>query len=44
MERKWAMFKGRLATVREKPWEEQTDMEEALAKMDYAMTRLLSRL
>jgi metallo-beta-lactamase family protein len=44
VERKWAMFKDRIASVREKPWDEQTDMEEALARMDYAMTRLLSRL
>ncbi|MDR2744863.1 MAG: MBL fold metallo-hydrolase [Desulfovibrio sp.] len=44
VERKWAIFKDRLASVREKPWEEQTDMEEALARMDYAVTRLLSRL
>ncbi|MDR2055734.1 MAG: MBL fold metallo-hydrolase [Desulfovibrio sp.] len=44
VERKWAIFKDRLASVREKPWEEQTDMEEALARLDYAVTRLLSRL
>jgi metallo-beta-lactamase family protein len=44
VERKWAIFKGRLASVREKPWEEQKDTEDALARMDYAMTRLLSRL
>jgi metallo-beta-lactamase family protein len=44
VERKWAIFKDKLPLVRERPWVEQTDMEEALAKMDYAITRLISRL
>jgi len=44
VERKWAMFKDRLADVENRPWESQTELQEALAKMDYAMTRLLSRM
>ncbi len=44
VERKWDMFKGKLADVEGRPWVEQTELQEALAKMDYAMTRLLSRM
>ena len=44
LERKWDMFKGKLADVERRPWVEQTELQEALAKMDYAMTRLLSRM
>ena len=44
LERKWGMFKGKLDDVESRPWEEQTELQEALAKMDYAMTRLLSRM
>ncbi|MDO5483537.1 MAG: MBL fold metallo-hydrolase, partial [Desulfovibrionaceae bacterium] len=44
VERKWAMFKAKLADVESRPWENQTELQEALAKMDYAMTRLLSRM
>ncbi len=44
LERKWDMFKGKLADVEGRPWVEQTELQEALAKMDYAMTRLLSRM
>ncbi len=35
---------GKLAFVERRPWVEQTELQEALAKMDYAMTRLLSRM
>ena len=44
VERKWGMFKDKLAEVESLPWESQTELQEALAKMDYAMTRLLSRM
>ena len=44
LERKWAMFKSRLEDIDNRPWEEQTTLQEAMAKMDYAMTRLLSKL
>lgn len=44
LERKWDMFKGKLTDVEHRPWVEQTELQEALAKMDYAMTRLLSRM
>lgn len=44
VERKWGMFKGKMADVERRPWVEQTELQEALAKMDYAMTRLLSRM
>ena len=44
LERKWAMFKDKLQDIDHRPWEEQTTLQEALAKMDYAMTRLLSKL
>ena len=44
IERKWGMFIGKMADINQRPWEEQTMLQEALAKMDYAMTRLLSKL
>ena len=44
VERKWGMFKGKLADVEARPWVEQTDLHEALEKMDYALTRLISRM
>ena len=44
LERKWDMFKDKLQDIDHRPWEEQTTLQEALAKMDYAMTRLLSKL
>lgn len=44
LDRKWAMFKDRLVDIDQRSWEEQTTLQEALAKMDYAMTRLLSKL
>lgn len=44
VERKWAMFKGKIADVQQRPWVEQTDLQDALEKMDYALTRLLSRM
>lgn len=44
LDRKWAMFKSKLEDIDHRPWEEQTSLQEALAKMDYAMTRLLSKL
>ncbi|SFW12481.1 metallo-beta-lactamase family protein [Desulfovibrio desulfuricans] len=44
VERKWDMFKGKLADVEARPWVEQTDLQEALEKMDYALTRLISRM
>ena len=44
VERKWGMFKGKLADVEQSPWVQQTELQDALAKMDYALTRLLSRM
>ena len=44
VERKWGMFKDRLADLEQRPWVEQTDMQDALEKMDYALTRLISRM
>ncbi len=44
LERKWDMFKAKLDDIDQRPWEEQTTLQEALAKMDYAMTRLLSKM
>ena len=36
VERKWGMFKDRLADLEQRPWVEQTDLQDALEKMDYA--------
>lgn len=44
VERKWHLFMDKMADINQRPWEEQTMLQEALAKMDYAMTRLLSKL
>ncbi|MDR1777159.1 MAG: MBL fold metallo-hydrolase [Desulfovibrio sp.] len=44
VERKWAIFKSKADSLGDRPWVEQTDTEEALAKLDYALTRLISRL
>ena len=44
VERKWGMFKGKMADVESRPWVEQTELQEAMEKMDYALTRLLSRM
>lgn len=44
LDRKWALFKDKLQDIDSQPWEYQTTLQEALAKMDYAMTRLLSRI
>ena len=38
------MFKGKLADIEQSPWVQQTELQDALAKMDYALTRLLSRM
>ncbi len=43
VERKWDMFKGKISDVQQRPWVEQTDLQDALEKLDYALTRLLSR-
>ena len=44
VERKWGMLKDRLADMERRPWVEQTELRDALAKMEYAMTRMLSRM
>ncbi len=44
LERKWGLFRDRLADIEQRPWVEQTELQDALEKMDYAMTRLLSRM
>jgi len=35
--------KDKFATVEQRPWVEQTELREALAKLDYALTRLVSQ-
>lgn len=44
IERKWAMFRERLENINQRPWVEQTTIEEAMAKMDYYLTRLISKI
>lgn len=44
VERKWGMFKGKMGDVETRTWVEQTELQEELEKMDYALTRLLSRM
>ena len=44
LERKWEIFKGKLATVDQRPWVEQTELREQMENMDYYMTRLITRM
>lgn len=44
LERKWGMVKDRIAAAEDRPWAEQTELRDALARMEYDMTRLLSRM
>lgn len=44
LERKWLMLKDKMDGIEQRPWDEQTELEDALSKMDYALTRLLTRL
>ncbi|MBR4741500.1 MAG: MBL fold metallo-hydrolase, partial [Desulfovibrio sp.] len=44
VERKWAMFRGRLVDIEHKPWVDQKELEDSLAKMEFYLTRLLARL
>lgn len=44
LERKWGMLKTKMDSVHARPWVEQTDVQEALEKLDYALTRTLSRM
>ncbi len=44
VERKWAKFREKLADIDSRPWEQQTDIEDALAKMEFYLTRLISRM
>lgn len=44
LERKWAIFKDKLATVDQRPWVEQTELRDQMENMDYYMTRLISRM
>lgn len=42
MEHKWTKFKGKLATLEQRPWVEQTDLRERMERMNYELTRLIS--
>lgn len=44
LDRKWGMIKDRIAATENRPWAEQTELRDALARMEYDMTRLLSRM
>ena len=42
--RKWDIFQKKIANVNERPWVEQKSIEEALMKMEYYLTRLISKI
>lgn len=42
--RKWDLFQKKIANVNERPWVEQKSIEEALMKMEYYLTRLISKI
>ena len=44
VERKWDMFRAKLVDIEHKPWVDQKELEDQLAKMEYCLTRLLARL
>ena len=44
LDRKWGLLKGKMANVRNLPWVEQTNVQDAMEKLDYALTRLLTRM
>ncbi|MBQ9406301.1 MAG: MBL fold metallo-hydrolase [Desulfovibrio sp.] len=44
IDRKWGMFKKNVNVLQQRPWVEQTEVQDAVEKLDYALTRLLSRM
>ncbi len=44
LDQKWDIFKDKLNTIDQRPWVEQTDLRDQLARADYALTRLISRM
>jgi metallo-beta-lactamase family protein len=44
LERKWQLLSERMAHLPDRPWTEQTELQEELAKVDYALSRALSRM
>ena len=42
--RKWDLFQKKIANVNERPWVEQKSIEKALMKMEYYLTRLISKI
>ena len=44
VERKWRMFRDQIKDIEHKPWVDQKELEESLAKMEFYLTRLIARL
>ncbi|MBQ7618058.1 MAG: MBL fold metallo-hydrolase [Desulfovibrio sp.] len=44
VERKWGLFRGQLKDIANKPWVDQKELEDSLAKMEFYLTRLIARL
>ena len=44
VERKWNMFRSQLTDIEHKPWVDQKELEDSLAKMEFYLTRLIARL
>lgn len=42
IERKWGVFKGKVATLEQRPWVAQTELRENMERMNYELTRLIS--
>ena len=44
VERKWQMFRNQLSDIEHRPWVDQKELEDSLAKMEFYLTRLIARL
>lgn len=42
IEKKWAVFKGKVTTLEQRPWVAQTELRENMERMNYELTKLIS--
>lgn len=42
IEKKWALLRGKVATLEDRPWVVQTELRENMERMNYELTRLIS--
>ena len=44
VERKWQIFRDQIKDIQAKPWVDQKELEDALMKMEFYLTRLIARM